>query len=135
MSTSIRVSECAPERPRLGDPLLDRYLEFVESRARHNTLLATASDLRAFFAVVAKPAPEVSTADVLEFIAEQRRPRGDGRVVRLADGESGLSSRTIKRRLSSVSGLYVYLTMCDEAGANPVPRGLARAGRAVVAWR
>jgi site-specific recombinase XerD len=135
MSTSIRVSECAPERPRLGDPLLDRYLEFVESRARHNTLLATASDLRAFFAVVAKPAPEVSTADVLEFISEQRRPRGDGRVVRLADGESGLSSRTIKRRLSSVSGLYVYLTMCDEAGANPVPRGLAtrRPGRRGVA--
>lgn len=25
---------------RLGDPVLDRYLEFVESRARHNTLLA-----------------------------------------------------------------------------------------------
>ena len=81
-------------------------LEFVESRARHNTLLATASDLRAFFAVVAKPVPEVTTADVLAFIAEQRRPRGDGRVVRLADGEGGLSSRTIKRRLSSVSGLF-----------------------------
>ena len=111
MSTSTHLSERAPERPRLGDPLLDRYLEFVESRARYNTLLATVSDLRAFFAVVSKPVPEVTTADVLEFIAEQRRPRGDGRVVRLADGESGLSSRTIKRRLSSVSGLYVYLTM------------------------
>jgi len=24
----------------IGDPVLDRYLEFVESRARHNTLLA-----------------------------------------------------------------------------------------------
>ena len=131
MSTSTRLSERAPERPRLDDPLLDRYLEFVESRARHNTLLATASDLRMFFAVVAKPVVEVTTADVLEFIAEQRGPRGDGRVVRLADGESGLSSRTIKRRLSSVSGLYVFLTMCDEAGANPVPRGLAtrRPGR------
>ena len=35
---------------RLGDPVLDRYLEFVESRARHNTVLATASDLKAFFA-------------------------------------------------------------------------------------
>ena len=36
---------------RLGDPQLDRYLEFVESRARHNTLLATVSDLKAFFGV------------------------------------------------------------------------------------
>jgi site-specific recombinase XerD len=135
MSTSTRPFARPPERPRLGDPLLDRYLEFVESRARHNTLLASASDLRAFFGFVAKPAPEVTTADVLAFIADQRRPRGDGRVVRLADGEAGLSSRTIKRRLSSVSGLFAYLVMCDEAGANPVPRGLAtrRAGRRGVA--
>jgi integrase/recombinase XerD len=135
MHTSTLVSSRPPERPRLGDPLLDRYLEFVESRARHNTLLATASDLRAFFAFVAKPAPEVTTADVLAFIADQRRPRGDGRVVRLGDGEAGLSSRTIKRRLSSVSGLFVYLVMCDVMVANPVPRGLAtrRPGRRGVA--
>jgi len=135
MSTSTHLSGRAPERPRLDDPLLDRYLEFVESRARYNTLLATASDLRIFFAFTSKPPTEVTTADVFAFIADQRRPRGDGRVVRLADGESGLSSRTIKRRLSSVSGFYVYLTMCEEAGANPVPRGLAtrRPGRRGVA--
>jgi site-specific recombinase XerD len=120
---------------RLGDPLLDRYLEFVESRARHNTLLATGSDLKLFFAAVAKPALEVSTPDVLAFIAGQRKPHGDGRVVRLVDGESGLSSRTINRRLSSVSGLYSYLVLCGEVMANPVPRGLAtrRAGRRTVA--
>ena len=125
----------ALQRVRLGDPVLDRYLEFVEARARHNTLLAAASDLRAFFAVVDKAATEVTTADVLAFIAEQRRPRGDGRVVRLADGEAGLSSRTIRRRLSSVSGLFAYLVMCGERSANPVPRGLAtrRPGRRGVA--
>jgi integrase/recombinase XerD len=135
MPTSTRLSTRAPERPRLGDPLLDRYVEFVESRARHNTLLATASDLRAFFGFVAKPVTEVATADVLAFIADQRRPGGDGRVVRLCDGEAGLSSRTIKRRLSSVSGLFVYLVMCEVVMANPVPRGLAtrRPGRRGVA--
>ncbi len=85
MSTSTSVRWRAPERPRLADPLLDRYLEFVESRARHNTLLATASDLRTFFGFVAKPVPEVTTADVLAFIADQRRPRGDDRVVRLCE--------------------------------------------------
>ena len=123
---SARVTKAV----RLGDPQLDRYLEFVESRARRNTLLATASDLKAFFAIVDKPPSEVSPADVLGFIAEQRKPRGDGKVVRLVDGESGLSARTIKRRLSSVSGLYSYLVLCGDVMANPVPRGLAsrRAG-------
>jgi len=110
---------------RLGDSLCDRYLEFVESRARHNTVLATASDLRAFFAVVAKAPVDVTPADVLGFITAQRRPRGDGRVVRLADGGSGLSAQTIKRRLSSISGFYAYLVLCGDVTANPVPRGLA----------
>lgn len=115
----------ADRLPELGHPLLDRYIGFVASRARPNTVLATASDLRVFFAVVERDPLEVTTADVLDFIAQQRRPRGDGRVVRLADGEAGLSARTIKRRLSSVSGLFGYLVMVGEAEANPVPRGLA----------
>jgi site-specific recombinase XerD len=108
-----------------GDPLLDRYVEFVVSRTRPNTVLATVSDLRAFFAVIDKSVVDVDTNDVLLFIAEQRRPRGDGKVVRLSDGESGLSSRTIKRRLSTISGLYSFLTMVGETPANPVPSGLA----------
>jgi integrase/recombinase XerD len=112
------------EPPLLGEPTLDRYVQFVASRARWNTVLATVSDLRAFFAVVQKDPLDVVVGDVLAFIAEQRRPRVEG-VVRLVDGESGLSSRTIKRRLSSVSGLYSWLTLLGEAPLNPVPRGLA----------
>ena len=108
---------------RLGDPQLDRYLEFVESRARHNTLLATTSDLRAFFRIVDKPPSEVTPADVLGFIAAQRKPRGDGKVVRLVDGEAGLSARTIKRRLSSVSGLYSYLSALRRRGGQPRSSG------------
>ena len=119
------TQRAATRSVRLGDPVLDRYLEFVESRARHNTLLATASDLKAFFGVVDKAPAEVTPADVLGFIAEQRKPKGDGRVVRLADGESGLAARTIKRRLSSVSGLFSYLMLCGDVAVNPVPRGLA----------
>jgi integrase/recombinase XerD len=111
--------------PQLGHPVLDRYLVFVASRCRPNTVLATASDLRAFFAVVAKEPAEVIVGDVLGFIREQRQPRGDGRVVRLSDGESGLSSRTIKRRLSTVSGLFGWLLLLEEITVNPVPRGLA----------
>ena len=118
------VGRSARASARLGEPLLDRYLEFVESRCRPNTVLAAASDLRAFFAVVERRPVEVTSADVLEFIAAQRRPRGDGRVVRI-DGSAGLASSTIKRRLSSVSGLYSYLVLCGDVTANPVPRGLA----------
>jgi len=105
--------------------VLDRYLLFVAARCRRNTVLATVSDLRAFFAVVAKEPVEVVVADVLAFIHDQRQPSGDGRVVRLADGEAGLSSRTIKRRLSTVSGLFSWLVMLGELPSNPVPRGLA----------
>ena len=108
----------------IGDPLLDRYLEFVAGRARPNTLRAVAFDLKAFFAVVPKDPLEVTTADVFEFLAHQR---GDRSVVRLADRESRLSARTIARRLSSVSGFFAYLVAHDDTPvqANPVPRGLS----------
>ena len=108
----------------LGHPLLDRYLSFVEARTRPNTVLATASDLRTFFGVVGKGPTEVTTHDVLGFIESQRAPWRE-KVVRLADGESGLMASTIKRRLSSVSGFYAYLVMTGALGANPVPKGIA----------
>lgn len=115
-------------RVRLGDPLVDDYLEFVAARCRPNTVLATAYDLKVFFDLVGKEPARVSTADVFGFVAAQRVPRrGDGKVVRLEDGEAGLSARTIKRRLASVSGLFAYLAARDDVGLrrNPVPRGLA----------
>ncbi|MGH2499092.1 MAG: tyrosine-type recombinase/integrase, partial [Candidatus Limnocylindria bacterium] len=110
---------------RLGDERVDRYLEFVGARGRRNTWLATAFDLKVFFDLVAADPCAVTTAHVLDFIRLQRQPRGGGKVVRLEDGGAGLSVRTVKRRLASVSGLYAYLAACGEIGANPVPRGLA----------
>jgi site-specific recombinase XerD len=97
------VSGSGQVRYRLGDRLVDRYLEFVAGRCRPNTLRAVAFDLKAFFTVIPKDPVAVTAADVFEFLAHQR---GDRTVVRLADRESGLSARTIARRLSSVSGLY-----------------------------
>jgi integrase/recombinase XerD len=110
-------------RYRLGDRLVDRYLEFVAGRCRPNTLRAVAFDLKTFFTVTGKDPVEVTAADVFEFLAHQR---GDRTVVRLADRESGLSARTIARRLSSVSGLYAYLVARGDTPvqADPVPRGL-----------
>ena len=59
----------------LGHPLLDRYVVFVASRARANTVAATVSDLRVFFSVVDKDPRLVTASDVLDFVATQRRPR------------------------------------------------------------
>jgi integrase len=73
---------------------------------------------------LAKDPLEVVAADVFEFLADQR---GDRSVVRIADRESGVSARTIARRLSSISGLYAYLIGRGDTPVrtNPVPRGLA----------
>ena len=113
-------------RARLGDPLVDDYLEFVGARCRPNTVLATAYDLKVFFSVVQKEPTRVSVADVLAFLTAQRAPRRGTRVVRLEDGESGLSARTVKRRLASVSGLFAYLLARDDVDIrrNPVPQGV-----------
>jgi integrase len=117
----------------LGHPLLDDYLEFVGARARLNTWLATAYDLKVFFTVVGKEPAQVSAPDVFAFLKAQRAPRLGERVVRLEDGETGLAARTIARRLSSVSGLFAYLAARGDAGVvrNPVPRGMSsrRPGR------
>ncbi len=120
---SRSVSSSGQVRYRLGDRLVDRYLEFVAGRCRPNTLRAVAFDLKAFFAVIGTDPVEVTAAGVFDFLAHQR---GDRTVIRLADGESGLSARTIARRLSSLSGLYAYLVARGDTPvrANPVPRGL-----------
>ncbi len=111
----------------VGDPLVDDYLVFVGARLRLNSWVAVAYDLKVFFSVVDKDPAAVTTADVFGFIKAQRAPRRGPKVVRLEDGEAGLSARTIKRRLASVSGLYAYLVARGDAGvkANPVPRGSA----------
>ena len=63
------VSVSGGVRYALGDPLVDRYLEFVAGRARPNTLRAVAFDLKTFFTVVAKDPVSVVAADVFEFLA------------------------------------------------------------------
>ena len=111
---------------RLGHQFLDDYLTLVMARARPNTALAIAYDLLVFFRIVGKTPEEISPKDLLAFVTEQRKPRGAENVARIQDGEAGLSARTIKRRLASISGLFNYLVVRGDAGVdtNPVPRGL-----------
>lgn len=112
---------------RLGVPLVDDYLEFLAGRCRPNTVLAAAYDLKVFFAVVTKAPEEVCPADVFGFITAQRTGRvGEHGVVQTLDaqGEAGVSSSTVARRLSTVSGFFAYLQVRGEVATNPVPRGL-----------
>jgi site-specific recombinase XerD len=109
----------------LGVPVLDDYLEFLTSRCRPNTVTAVAYDLKVFFTVVAKPVDQVDPSDVLAFITAQRTgsPTAAGRL-KVAGLDAGVSARTVRRRLSSVSGLYAFLYTRGDVPAIPVPRGL-----------
>ena len=60
---------------------------------------------------------------LLEGTSRRFPAKGDN-VIRLDDGEKGLSDRTLARRLATLSGLYGYLSACNLIGANPVPTGL-----------
>jgi len=111
-------------RVRLGHEVVDDYLEFLAARCRPNTVLAAGFDLKVFFTLVAEDPAAVTTADVLAFITAQRSV-GDRKVVRLSDGESGLSARTIQRRLSSLSSMFAFLVARGDVDRNPVPRGLS----------
>jgi integrase/recombinase XerD len=108
---------------RLGVRLLDEYLEFLSGRCRPNTVLAVAYDLKVFFTVVAKPPRRVRSVDVLAFMTAQRTG-GDGRLQLAGADPGGVSARTLRRRLSSVSGLYGFLLVRGDVSVNPVPRGL-----------
>ena len=130
------IPQSAPGRARpgsLGDPRLDAYLEFVAARSRPNTVLATRFDLLVFFAVVDKPVEAVSSRDVLGFITAQRAgvdklptvgPLLPAAAVDGTGARGGVSLRTVRRRLSTISGLYAFLTARGDVAANPVPRGL-----------
>lgn len=112
---------------RLGVPLVDDYLEFLEGRCRPNTVLAAAYDLRVFFGIVDKPAAEVTATDVLGFITAQRTGRRHATRVQSVDAEqesAGVAISTVARRLSIISGFFAYLQARGDVTANPVPRGL-----------
>jgi integrase/recombinase XerD len=112
---------------RLDVPLLDDYLIFLAGRCRPSTVLATAYDLKVFFTVVGKTPQDVVASDVLAFMTAQRTGQpGSGRLqaVPPSDLDAAMSARTVRRRLSSVSGLFAYLQVRGDVTANPVPRGL-----------
>jgi site-specific recombinase XerD len=108
---------------RFGVVLLDAYLDFLAVRSRPNTVVAVAYDLKMFFTVVGKAPGRVLAADVLAFVTAQYAG-GPAQRLQVAGDGGGVSARTVRRRLSSVSGLFAFLQARGDVEANPVPRGL-----------
>ncbi len=85
---------------RLGERLVDWYLEFVAGRCRPDTLRAVAFDLKTFFTVTGKDPVQVTAADVFEFLAHHGQsyspPRATGPATGLlaARPPRGQASRT-----------------------------------------
>jgi integrase/recombinase XerD len=106
----------------LGHRLLDRYLAFAAGRARPNTVRAIAFDLKTFFAVVGKDPVEVTSADVLDFVAARRPVRG-------APGGSGVGAVAPDDRSAVGVGVGVLRVRRGPGdtplASNPVPRGLS----------
>jgi hypothetical protein len=99
------VSAASGVRYALGEPLVDRYLEFVAGRAWPNSLRAVTFEGKTLFTVVVKDPVGVVAADVFEFPAHQR---GDRLVVRLVDRD-GLVGTHDRASVVVGSGRYAYL--------------------------
>jgi len=112
----------------LGVEEVDEYLKFLQYRCRPNTWISYGYDLQIFLNFIRKPLLEVSSSDILAFIdSQQSAPNRQGRKNGLSSKGSGLSSRTINRRLAAVASLYEYLRVFDLPGnKNPVPQNLVK---------
>ena len=115
----------------LGIPELDAYLDFLKYRCRMNTWINYAHDLQVFVNAIEKPLALVKPRDIFAFIQRQRETpshRRHGEELVLLS--PGLSPRTIKRRLATISGFYNYLLVLGDTSvkANPVPHGLVTRG-------
>jgi len=111
----------------LGVPEVDSYLDFIKHRCRLNTWMSYGYDLQVFLNAIRKPVVTVTPADIFAFIRQQREVAvRNRRRVGPISLSTGLSSRTIQRRLAAVSGFYAYLLTRGDTilQTNPVPRGL-----------
>jgi integrase/recombinase XerD len=123
------VAEGRITRLSLGVAEVDEYFKFLQYRCRPNTWLSYGYDLQIFLNFIQKPLLEVTSADILAFIdSQQSAPNRQGRKNGLSSKGTGLSNRTINRRLAAVASLFEYLRVFHDlpGNKNPVPRSLAK---------
>ena len=115
---------------RLGLPLLDDYLEFLAGRCRPNTVLAAALRPEGVLhrrGQAAEAGPRGRRAGVHDRAAHRphRSATAAGRT-RSTVRRSGCRARTVRRRLSSVSGLFAFLQARGDVEREPGAAGAAR---------
>ena len=106
----------------LGVPVLDEYLEFLSGRCRPNTVLAVAYDLKVFFTVVGKSpeaGPSGGCARVYDCSTERSWLCQRSAVQAVDDERVGVSTRTLRRRLSSGLGSVRVLACARRRGDQP----------------
>lgn len=107
----------------VGHPLVDEYLGVPQSSGstEHDPRRGLRSE-----GVLLGGRQDADTGGECGCDVVHPGPPGGGSKVVHIDGSDGLSSRTIRRRLSSVAGLYAYLLVRGDTSVsrNPVPRGL-----------
>src|SRR5574341_137768 len=122
-------------RYRIGYDWADRYLSDVATSRSENTARAYAFDLAIWLAycrsaeldpLKAKPRDILAFVETQLLSSESTEPTSDA--PRPGNGASGVSRRTLSRRLSSIRGWYQYLMLVPEetgVARNPVPIGSA----------
>jgi hypothetical protein len=119
---------------RLGVQLLDDYLDFVAARSRPNTVLATADDLGG---VLPGGGQAACGGGYGGRVGVRDRPtsRRTGWSPAVVDEAVGMSSRTVARRLSIISGLFPYLHARGDVATTPSHADCPRVGNGRVHGR
>lgn len=91
-----------------NSPLVDHFLDFIETSRTYNTWANYAHDLKVFFQVIPKPPEAITRTDCLDFIRQQT--------------QEGYADATINRRLAAVSSLFNELCLLkpDWFSDNPI---------------
>ena len=135
------VSGSGQVRYRLGDRLVDRYLEFVAGRCRPNTLRAVAFDLKTFFTVVRKDPVAVAAADPEEGQdqrGQHQQPRLDPRHLYLPGqhpGHGGADQQNVGDGASVHDPLPGRRPQVLDADVMTAPRYVIAGSRPAGYWR
>jgi integrase/recombinase XerD len=80
-----------------NSPLVDHFLDLIQTTRAHNTWVNYAHDLKVFFQMIPKTPEMITRADCLSFIKQQ--------------SQEGYADATVNRRLATISSLFNELCL------------------------
>lgn len=91
-----------------NSPLINHFLDLMQTSRAHNTWVNYAHDLKVFFQVIPKSVETITRTDCLDFMKQQ--------------SQEGYADATINRRLAAVSSLFNELCLLqpDQFPINPI---------------